>query len=440
MPRTGGSGAAETEIMLVRAAVLYRLFGISQLALGLALNLPRYTNLPATFGLAAAVSVESVAGSVCIMGRRRLIPWMITADTGLNMLGLVLCALWAAPDDDQTWVFYMYPFSMVSAVAIGLAHQRLRSVLAVTACLTAAYIVAADAVHHDPAWNTLPNCGSYFANTVVAWAVARYVREAGVRIDGTAAQATDRAAALAAERERLRHARLLHDRVLQTMETLAQGDWISDSAVRGRVAAEAAWVRGLVEGFVPSGDDDLATGLQRLISDGTGQGLRIEFNATQLLELGDTRHRLAPEAVRALVDAAREALTNVAKHSGTGAAMMRVRVTEDRLAVSVLDHGRGFDVATVPRGVGLRESIEARLLEVGGGARIESTLGQGTFVDLSVPWQQTAVRIADSRQGEPAEVGNLHHKALSWLIRESQQEGRQMCPVICRHDSQPRDK
>jgi signal transduction histidine kinase len=301
---------------------------------------------------------------------------------------LVVCAALTAPAYGHTWIFFMYPLSLISSTAIGLTFRRLRSVLGLTACLAGTYVAAAIGLHGDPVWNTLPNAGSYFANTVVAWAVARYVRGAGIRLDDVAAEAVDRATALAAEQERLRHARLLHDRVLQTMETLAHGDWIRDPAMRTRVSAEAAWVRGLVEGFVPGGDDDLATGLVRLIRDRAELGLQIQFNGTQLLELGETRGCLAPAAVRALVDAAGEALTNVAKHSGTTSALMRVSVIDDRLAVSVLDHGRGFDVATAPRGLGLRESIVGRLREVGGAAHIESAPGEGTFIELSVPRQR----------------------------------------------------
>jgi signal transduction histidine kinase len=383
-----GSVAAETENMLVHAAVLFRLFGLGQLALAVAVDLPRYHDPAVNVGLALVISAEGIAGSVIIARRRRLIGWMICVDTGLSMAGLVAGAAATAPAYAHTWVFFMYPFTLISSIAIGLTYRRLGSVLGLTACLAGTYTAAAIGLHHDPVWNALPNASSYFGNTMVAWLVARFVRGAGIRLDHASAQAVDRAAALAAERERVRHARLLHDRVLQTMETLARGDWIRDPVMRARVSAEAAWVRGLVEGFVPGGDDDLATGLVQLIRDRTEQGLVIQFNGTALLELGDTRRCLAPAAARALVDAAGEALTNVAKHSGTASALMRVSVTGDRLAVSVLDHGRGFDMAAVPRGLGLRESIRARVEEAGGHAHIESAPGAGTFIELSMPLQR----------------------------------------------------
>jgi signal transduction histidine kinase len=400
--RPRGSSAAETERMLVRAAVLYRLFGIAQLWLVIALDLPRYSDPAANLGLALAISAESIAGSVVIMRRGRLIPWMICVDTGVNMAALVAGAALTTPADGHTWIYFMYPFSMIASVGIGLAFRRLCSVLVITACLAGAYVAAAIGLHGDPPWNTLPNAGSYFLNTVVAWAVARYVREAGLRLDAASAEAVDRAATLAAERERLRHARLLHDRVLQTLETLAHGEWIRDPAMRARVSAEAAWVRGLVEGHLPGGDDDLATGLVRLIRDRTERGMQIQFNGTQLRELGDARRCLAPEAGRALIDAAGEALTNVAKHSGTACALMRASVTAERVTVSVIDHGRDFDAAAAPHGVGLRESIQARLREAGGEAHIESAPGAGTFIEMSVPRISVPPQRQDAAAGVPA--------------------------------------
>ena len=53
-----------------------------------------------------------------------------------------------------------------------------------------------------------------------------------------------REAMLARDQERLRHARMLHDRVLQTMETLARGQWIADTTLKARVAEEATQPEG----------------------------------------------------------------------------------------------------------------------------------------------------------------------------------------------------
>jgi signal transduction histidine kinase len=49
------------------------------------------------------------------------------------------------------------------------------------------------------------------------------------------------------------------------------------------------------------------------------------------------------------------------------------------------DHGTGFDADTVPAGFGITNSITARLVEVGGSAKIESAPGKGTRVTMWVP-------------------------------------------------------
>jgi signal transduction histidine kinase len=87
----------------------------------------------------------------------------------------------------------------------------------------------------------------------------------------------------------------------------------------------------------------------------------------------------------ALVDAAREALTNVTKHARVAEATMHAYCTSYSLTVSVLDHGAGFDPARTPTGMGLRESITRRLADAGGTATVQSTPGEGTYVELTVP-------------------------------------------------------
>ena len=144
---------------------------------------------------------------------------------------------------------------------------------------------------------------------------------------------------LARDRERLRHARMLHDRVLQTMETLARGQWIADATLKARVAEEATWLRGLVEGT------DEATG-------------------------GDLLG---------------EALTNVIKHAATASAVLRLTATPEGLVVTVLDQGRGFDPVTQPEGMGLTESIRGRVTESGGMVRIDTAPGAGTYLEITMP-------------------------------------------------------
>ncbi|HNU68458.1 MAG TPA: ATP-binding protein [Myxococcota bacterium] len=85
-----------------------------------------------------------------------------------------------------------------------------------------------------------------------------------------------------------------------------------------------------------------------------------------------------------------ELLTNVTKHSGSRTAEVSVCVVENRLRISVTDHGIGFDPLLAGKmisregGFGLF-SIRERLLWAGGQMTIESVRGRGTTVTIDVP-------------------------------------------------------
>lgn len=84
-----------------------------------------------------------------------------------------------------------------------------------------------------------------------------------------------------------------------------------------------------------------------------------------------------------------EALSNVVKHAqaGSAAVMIRVDALAERLTISVVDNGIGFDV-TVPSktGVGLL-GMRERVSVCGGKLAIESGVGEGTRVLMSLPLQ-----------------------------------------------------
>jgi hypothetical protein len=88
------------------------------------------------------------------------------------------------------------------------------------------------------------------------------------------------------------------------------------------------------------------------------------------------------DRAEALVLAAREAMANAARHSGTDEISVFVDVGADDLAVFVRDRGRGFDPdAAAAPGHGIEESIRGRMARAGGTAAIESS-PEGTEVEL----------------------------------------------------------
>jgi signal transduction histidine kinase len=160
----------------------------------------------------------------------------------------------------------------------------------------------------------------------------------------------------------------------------------------------------------PSGD--LRTAMQAVVADMRAQGLNVHLEVD-----AGTGSAVPVRVIMAISNAAREALSNVAAHAGTGEAWVRVRLAAlegdagipGRLRVIVRDRGAGFDPARVDRArLGLRRSIAERTADCGGQASIWSQPGQGTVVSLSWPAPEphpAGLTLAD---------GSLAQESLPW--------------------------
>jgi two-component system sensor histidine kinase UhpB len=80
---------------------------------------------------------------------------------------------------------------------------------------------------------------------------------------------------------------------------------------------------------------------------------------------------------------AQEALTNVARHSGTDHAELTLTSVNGRLILRVVDNGRGFDPQRAEGG-GVRGMRERAVL-VGAQLNISKAPGGGSEVRLTVP-------------------------------------------------------
>src|SRR5690606_17694872 len=94
----------------------------------------------------------------------------------------------------------------------------------------------------------------------------------------------------------------------------------------------------------------------------------------------ELEHDLASE-VMPLVG---EAVSNALRHSGTGVVDVRAEMLSDRLVLSVVDQGSGFDVDSVKRGMGL-DNLESRAKVLGGEVSVRSVVGAGTLVEVVLP-------------------------------------------------------
>lgn len=95
---------------------------------------------------------------------------------------------------------------------------------------------------------------------------------------------------------------------------------------------------------------------------------------------------------RGLLLAVKEALNNVAKHSGASEAFIHVFQQGERAVVIVEDNGRGFDMDALSGDRNGLNNMQQRLQDLGGMCRIASTPGTGTRVEFQMPLTHPASR------------------------------------------------
>ncbi|GAB3199413.1 ATP-binding protein [Nocardioides hungaricus] len=167
----------------------------------------------------------------------------------------------------------------------------------------------------------------------------------------------------------------LHDSVLQTLALIQKN--AGDSATVARLArAQERDLRAWLYSGESTDERSIASALR-------GVAARVEDEygvSVDVVTVGDCDF---DERLRALVNATGEAVTNAAKHAGTGRVDVYAEITDAVVDVFVRDRGRGFDPASVPADrYGVRHSIVDRMARHGGTAEVRSAAGEGTEVRL----------------------------------------------------------
>ncbi|MFI6786534.1 sensor histidine kinase [Nonomuraea sp. NPDC050383] len=104
-------------------------------------------------------------------------------------------------------------------------------------------------------------------------------------------------------------------------------------------------------------------------------GIRVEIWALPAADVP------APVA-QAVLEALREALANVERHSGASVVSVAVTAGTGGLRMTVSDHGRGFPQDKAGRGIA---RMRAAFAGVGGNLSVSSVKGEGTTVTAAVP-------------------------------------------------------
>jgi signal transduction histidine kinase len=193
----------------------------------------------------------------------------------------------------------------------------------------------------------------------------------------------------AAEEERLRLERDLHDGAQQRIMTIQiklalLSDRVDERAlaaeldeIGGDAAAAVAELRGLAHGIYPT----------VLRERGLGDGLRALAQSlplpVEVVDDGIGRFESAVEA--AIYYCVAEAIQNTTKHAGTGTHVaVSLELLPGEVSFAVVDDGLGFDPGSDGSGIGL-VSMRDRIGAVGGEVEIVSSPGGGTTVRGRVP-------------------------------------------------------
>ncbi len=192
----------------------------------------------------------------------------------------------------------------------------------------------------------------------------------------------ERQARIRAE-ERDQMAAHVHDSVLQTLALIQRSSDDPQNVVRLARAQERELRAWLFEGRPQGVISDEATMLGEGVSLLQRQVEADHGITVQVVVVGDCE---LDDALRALLDAAREATANAAKWSGADQVSVFAEVESDTVQIYVRDRGKGFDRAAVPEDrQGIAQSIEARVGRFGGAAVIRSAPGEGAEVQLRMP-------------------------------------------------------
>jgi signal transduction histidine kinase len=194
----------------------------------------------------------------------------------------------------------------------------------------------------------------------------------------------------AQDEERRRLERNIHDGAQQQLEALAEKIRLVESLI-DRVVHRAGSMLDDVRAEARDALEplrDLARGIYPPVLAERGLAAALE---------AQTRHSAVPVEIRvpgtgrypveveaAVYFSVLEALQNVAKYAAASRAWVDVSNGEGRLEFRVRDDGKGFDVASVPRGAGLQNMAD-RLAALEGTIQIESAPGHGATVIGRIP-------------------------------------------------------
>lgn len=203
------------------------------------------------------------------------------------------------------------------------------------------------------------------------------------------------------ENERRGLARELHDDTLQTLIALHQRVQLAALNAAGEEEASLRDLRGMIQKAIGN-LRRLVRGMRPIYLEELGLAAALEMLANEtnqangvsvMFELQGEPVRLDAEVELALYRMAQEALNNASRHAQASRIEVGLDYGVDRLRLIIRDDGRGFELPAAREAfarqghfglLGLRERADL----ISADMRIETSPGQGTLVEVSLPIQR----------------------------------------------------
>ncbi len=379
---------------LVRVLIVFR----TLVLLITVLSLPR-TNRTPVVGL--AVILAAVVSYLPLRHWRRVASSLSRHPTYLA-LEVLLATLILAAAGAHSPFFY---FTLGTAVLAGVIYGR-RGAIPFSALLMAAYELVAlegfSTSHQVHDVQSLVFAPLLYPAAIAAGIAAREMVERGVE---TEALLREQREDLAAERERLRVARELHDSLAKTVEGLAMSASMLPTQVERSPAAATASSRQLAEDARQAASEArvLMSNLRpsrgievpfadavRRDAEGFAQRSGAVVRVVSSGELDRAGVRLAPATRHELLRILGEALRNGVRHGGAANLTVSLEENGDGLLLSVSDDGCGLpqpvDVERLKAGghyglAGMHERARA----IGGVLSVHGQSTGGTIVSVQLP-------------------------------------------------------
>jgi len=225
--------------------------------------------------------------------------------------------------------------------------------------------------------------------------VEMFALHAGIAIENARLHEQVQRLAIVDERERI--GRDLHDGIIQSIYAVG----LSLEDVPDLMEDEPEVAKARVERAIESLDQSIRDirnfifGLRPELLEQAGlvgglAALADEFRVNSMVDIDlDTSAvedlDLPPDVTGQLLSIAREALSNIARHSKGTRGTVEVESRRGHVKMGVGDNGGGFD-AEVPRGAGHQGlvNMRARVASIGGSLDVDSHLGRGTRIIVEV--------------------------------------------------------